>query len=148
MRDHVDPQPRRFALADAAIEQIDLIGHLRKQRIERLVQDLEPRHLGIAQVDHDAGAIGSLDPRLPQCVAQPDRRASRLHASRCLARLTSLVASSWRLTIAINLSATLFSAKAVCSQGLRRQLRQIPVSTAPPGNPDGAAGRQLPWTSS
>ena len=64
MGDHVDPQPRRFALADAAIEQIDLFGDLRKQRIERLVEDFEPRHFGVAQIDDDAGAIGGLDPRL------------------------------------------------------------------------------------
>ena len=76
MRDHVDPQPRRLALADAAIEQVDLLGHLREQRIERLVEDLEPRDLGIAQFDDDAGAVGGLDPRLAQRVAQP--RRSRL----------------------------------------------------------------------
>ena len=80
MRDHVDPQPRRIALADAAIEQIDLIRHLREQRVERLVQDFEPRHFGVAQIDHDAGAIGGLDPRLAQRIAQPDRthRTDRL----------------------------------------------------------------------
>jgi hypothetical protein len=53
---HVDPQPRALALADAAIEQIDGIGNLRKQRIERLVQNLEPGDFGIAEVDDDAGA--------------------------------------------------------------------------------------------
>ena len=73
MGDHVDPQPRRLALADAAIEQVDTIGNLRKQRIERLVQNLQPRHFGITQIDDDAGAIGGLDPRLPQRVAQPHR---------------------------------------------------------------------------
>ena len=73
MGDHVDPQPRRFALADAAIEQIDLFGNLREQRIERLVENFEPRHFGIAQIDDDAGAIGGLDPRLAQRIAQPDR---------------------------------------------------------------------------
>ena len=66
MRDDVDPQPRRFALADAAIEQVDLLGHLREQRIERLVQDFQTRDFGIAQFDDDAGAIGGLDPRLAQ----------------------------------------------------------------------------------
>ena len=73
MRDHVDPQPRRFALADAAIEQVDLLRDLRKQRIERLVQNLEPRDFRIAQFDDDAGAIGGLDPRLAQRIAQPRR---------------------------------------------------------------------------
>ena len=73
VRDHVDPQPRRFALADAAIEQVDLIRNLREQRIERLVQDLKPRHFGIAQINDDAGAISGLDPRLPQRIAQPRR---------------------------------------------------------------------------
>ena len=73
VRHHVDPQPRRVALADAAIEQIDLVGDLPEQRIERLAENLEPRHLGIAQIDHDAGAIRGLDPRLAQRVAQPHR---------------------------------------------------------------------------
>ena len=73
MGDDVDPQPRRIALADAAIEQIDLGRDLREQRIERLVENLQPRHLGVAQVDDDAGAVGGLDPRLPQRIAQPDR---------------------------------------------------------------------------
>ena len=73
MRDHVDPQPRVLALADAAIEQIDLIRNLREQRIERLVQDLQPRHFGVAQIDHDTGTVGRLDPRLPQRIAQADR---------------------------------------------------------------------------
>ncbi len=49
------------------------IGNLREQRIERLVENFEPRHLGIAQVDDDAGAIGGLDPRLAQRIAQPHR---------------------------------------------------------------------------
>ena len=73
MGDHVDPQPRRVALADAAIEQIDLFRNLREQRVERLVQDFEPRHLGVTQVDDDPGAVGGLDPRLPQRIAQPHR---------------------------------------------------------------------------
>ena len=77
MRDHVDPQPRRLALADAAVEQIDIVRHLRKQRIERLVQDLEPGDLGVAEIDDDAGAIGRLDPRLAQRIAQPRRSHSR-----------------------------------------------------------------------
>ncbi len=46
---------------------------MRKQRIERLVENFEPRHFGIAQIDHDTGAVGGLDPRLPQRIAQPDR---------------------------------------------------------------------------
>jgi hypothetical protein len=71
--DHVDPQPRRIALADTAIEQVDLFGDLREQGVERLVEDFQPRHFGVAQIDDDAGAVGSLDPRLPQCIAQPDR---------------------------------------------------------------------------
>ncbi len=73
MGDDIDPQPRRFALADAAIEQVDLFRDLREQRVERLVENFQPRHLGVAQVDDDAGAIGGLDPRLPERIAQPDR---------------------------------------------------------------------------
>jgi len=62
-----------IALADAAIEQIDLFGNLQKQRIERLVQNLKPGHFGVTQIDDDADAIGSLDPRLPQGIAQTKR---------------------------------------------------------------------------
>jgi hypothetical protein len=70
---HVDPQPWRLTLADAAIEQVDGIGDLREQRVEGVVENFKPRNLGIAQVDDDAGAIGGLDPRAPQRVPQPHR---------------------------------------------------------------------------
>src|SRR4030088_2609791 len=73
MRDDIDPQPRRFALGDAAIEQIDRIRNLSEQRVERLVENFEPRHFGVTQVDDDAGTIGSIDPRLPERIAQPYR---------------------------------------------------------------------------
>ena len=66
MRDDVDPQPRGFALADAAVEQIDIVGHLREQGIERLVEDFQPCDFRIAQIDHHAVAVGRLDPRLAQ----------------------------------------------------------------------------------
>ena len=35
-----------------------------EQRIERFVQELKPRHFGVAQIDDDAGALGGLDARL------------------------------------------------------------------------------------
>ena len=47
MGDGVDPQPRRLAPADAAVEQVDLGGDFREHRIERLVDELEARHLGV-----------------------------------------------------------------------------------------------------
>ena len=64
MRDHVDPQPRRVAATDAAVEQLDLGRDFGKQRIERLVEEFETRDLGVAQIDDDAGALGRLDARL------------------------------------------------------------------------------------
>src|SRR6202165_151259 len=70
MSNDVDPQPRRIALAAAAIKQIDLLRNLRKQRVERVVQNLKPGHFGVTQVDDDADAIGGLDPRLPQGIGQ------------------------------------------------------------------------------
>ncbi len=73
MGDDVDPQPRRVALADAAIEQFDIVGDLHEQGIQRLAQDFQPGHFGVAQIDNDAGAIGGLDSRLPQRIAQPQR---------------------------------------------------------------------------
>ena len=71
VRDHIDPQPRCVALADATIEQIDAIRNFLEQRIECLVENLETRDFGVAQIDHDAGTIRSLDPRLTQRIAQP-----------------------------------------------------------------------------
>ena len=64
MGDGVDPQPRRVAAAQAAVEQIDLRRNFGEQRIERFVQQFEARHLGVAQIDDDAGALGRLDARL------------------------------------------------------------------------------------
>jgi hypothetical protein len=63
MGDGIDPQPRRVAARDAAIEQIDLGGNLRKQRIERFVKEFETGQFGVAQIDDDAGALGGLDAR-------------------------------------------------------------------------------------
>src|SRR5262245_35017135 len=77
MGDGIDPQPRRLAPADAAIEQIDLFGDFLEQRVERLVQDLEPGDLGVVQVDDDAAALGLLDARLAQRILEPLRRLAR-----------------------------------------------------------------------
>ena len=116
MRHHVDPQPRVFALADAAIEQVDALGNLFEQRIQRLVQDFQPGHLGVAQVDHDAGAIRRLDPRLPQGVAQPHRLFSR-RIGRGIRHVGHIAdACSFEGFAAINLSVTTFGAKALCYQ--------------------------------
>src|SRR4029077_19821077 len=73
MRHHVDPQPRRLAIADAALEQVDSVRYLRKQGIERFVHYFEPGDLGIAEIDDHAGAIGGLDPRLVKRIAQANR---------------------------------------------------------------------------
>ena len=70
MRHRVDPQPRRLAPADAAIEQVDLARDLVEYGIERLVQQLEAGDLGIVQVDDDGGALGVIDARLAQRIAQ------------------------------------------------------------------------------
>ena len=64
MGDGVDPQPRHAAAADAAIEQVDLRRDLLEQRIERLVEQFEPGHLGVVQIDDDARALGMIDARL------------------------------------------------------------------------------------
>ena len=71
--DDIDPQPGRFALADATVEQIDAVRNLRKQRIQRFAQNFEPGDFRIAQVDDDAGTIGSLDARLAERIAQSRR---------------------------------------------------------------------------
>src|SRR6185437_4063480 len=73
MRNHVEPEPRRLTIADATLEQVDIVGHLRKQRIELLVQDFEPGDLGVTEIDDHAGAIGGLDPRLVKRITQANR---------------------------------------------------------------------------
>ena len=73
MSDGIDPQPRGVAAAYAAVEQLDLRRDVGKQRIKRLVQEFEPRDLGVAQIDDDAGTLGRLDARLVHRLLQ--RRA-------------------------------------------------------------------------
>src|ERR1700694_4948050 len=51
-----------------------LSGVFREKRLERLVEDLQPHDLGVAQVDDDAGALGRFEARLAQRVAQALRR--------------------------------------------------------------------------
>ena len=60
----------RLAARNPAVEQVDLRRDLREQRIERLVEQLEPRHLGVVQIDDHAGALGGVDARLAQCILQ------------------------------------------------------------------------------
>ena len=77
--DHVDPQPRRVAGDDAAIEQVDFGWNVSEDAVERLVEQFEPGDLGIAQVDDDPGALGQIDARLPQGFLEPRAgRAPRL----------------------------------------------------------------------
>ena len=59
-----------LAARNPAVEQVDLGRDLREQRIERLVEQLEPGDLGVVQVDDHAGALGGVDARLAQCVLQ------------------------------------------------------------------------------
>src|ERR1700722_7498006 len=73
----IDPQPRRVATAHATVEQLDLGRQFGEQRIERLVQKLKPRDFGIAQIDHDAGALGRLDARLMHRLRQRGGRRGR-----------------------------------------------------------------------
>ena len=67
MCEHVDPQPRRLAARQAAIEKLDLHGNLGEDRVQRFIQDVKPRELRVVQVQHHAGAIRSFDPRRPKC---------------------------------------------------------------------------------
>jgi hypothetical protein len=70
MCDDIDPQPRNVAAADTAIEQLNVAGNILEQRIERLIEQLEARNVGIAQIDNDAGALGSLDAGLAHSIPQ------------------------------------------------------------------------------
>jgi hypothetical protein len=74
MGQRVDPQLRCLAAADAAIKQINFRRHFREQRIERLIEKLEPRQFGIAQIDDDVGAFGGFDTRLMDRLFQRRRR--------------------------------------------------------------------------
>src|SRR5689334_3539343 len=135
MRHHIDPESRRFALADAALEQIDPLRHLREQGIKGFVEELEPGDFGVAQIDHDAGAVSRLDPRLVERIAQAKRT-----------RFTRRIASNaWRLghrpaypsKLPISLAATRTGAKALYFQ------RLIPKTDGPhPAKPDEAV---RPW---
>ena len=77
MGDDVDPQPRHVAFAHAAVEQFDVLGDVLEHRIERLVEQFEPRHLGVAQVDHHGRALGRLDARLAHGVLERIGRLRR-----------------------------------------------------------------------
>jgi hypothetical protein len=73
MGHHVDPQARRIAPADAALEQLDVVRDICEQRIERFVEQFEPRQFGVAQVDHNGIALGALDAGLAHRLPQPGR---------------------------------------------------------------------------
>ena len=78
MRDGVEPQARRVAARDAAIEQLDAIGNLGKHRLDLVVEQFEPGDLGVAQVDDHVGALGRRDARLTQGVTQRALGLARL----------------------------------------------------------------------
>jgi hypothetical protein len=42
-------------------------------RVERFIENLEPCHFRVAQINDNAGAVGSLDPGFPQGVTQTNR---------------------------------------------------------------------------
>ena len=54
----------------AAIEQFDVLGDFLEHRIERVVEQFEARDVGVAQIDHDGGALGRLDARLAHCILE------------------------------------------------------------------------------
>ncbi len=70
MGDGVDPEPRGLTTRNPAVEQVDLRRDFREQRIERLVEQLEPRNLGVVQIDDHAGALGGVDARPAQRLLQ------------------------------------------------------------------------------
>ena len=73
MRDHIDPQPRRLAARDAAIELLEVARNFRVKRIERFVEEFEPRDFRIVQFDDNGAAFGGFDARLPHGLAQARR---------------------------------------------------------------------------
>ena len=73
MRDGVEPKPRRIAPADAAVEQVDVRRRFVEQRIERIVEQFEPRHLGVAEIDDHARLFGDLDAGFADSVLQDAR---------------------------------------------------------------------------
>ena len=77
MRDDVDPQPRHVAARQAAVEQIDVLGDFVEHRIERVVEQFEAGDVGVAQIDHDGGALGRLDARFAHRVLERRGRGRR-----------------------------------------------------------------------
>ena len=77
MRDHVDPQPWHVALAHAAVEQFDVFGNVLERRVEFVIEQFEPRHLGVAQIDHHGRALGRFDARFAHGVLERIRRFRR-----------------------------------------------------------------------
>lgn len=62
--DHVHKQARALAGRDAAIKQVNGRWNLRKDRLERVMQQVEAREFRAAQIADHVGSLGLLDARL------------------------------------------------------------------------------------
>ncbi len=75
--DHVDEEARMFSRHHAGIEEIHLGRDLGQHGFHHLAQEIEPRHLGVAEIAQDLRPLGLLDPCRPQRRGQADKRPSR-----------------------------------------------------------------------
>src|SRR5262245_66009689 len=70
MCDDINPEPRYVTFADTAIEQFDIVRNFLEQRIQRIVEKLKPRDVGVTQIDDDSRAFGGFDARLANSILQ------------------------------------------------------------------------------
>ena len=79
-RDHVEEEARMFALRQRHIEQVDALRRLVDDRLQRALKRLETDNLELARLRHRIGALGVLDPSLPdrRCEVRLRRNVLRL----------------------------------------------------------------------
>ena len=64
-RDHVDEKARMLALRQRHIEQVDALRGLVDDRLERALERFETGNFELAHLGHRLGALGVLNPSLP-----------------------------------------------------------------------------------
>jgi hypothetical protein len=74
----IDEQSRRIARQDGGVEHVDALRHFLEERLELLLQEVEPRKLGGPQFDQNARAFGGCRPRTAQRFPQTGRRCVAL----------------------------------------------------------------------
>ena len=97
--DHVDEQTRMIAPRQRQIKHVDVRRRLRDDGLERAFEQRQTAHFNLAQIRNRLGALGVLDPRLPDrgCeVGQGGKFGLGLvvHRPQCRPRLSSKVSAN------------------------------------------------------